>query len=193
MKPKMPFRKKAQHTIEYAAVICLVMVGIVLMRNYIYRSVWGHLKMWEDGAEDSLRPPIPIVTVPPYEPPESMDLKVTILTGGNPYLTFTRKFVDVENCPLSPCIGCFFPCICRGIWDFKTKGCFQSHLTDCGQFAVRWNITRTCFHSMLNFFDIGGVSPTNYAVRFQPWFGGSSCMHFWAHIDTVANGAYDCR
>lgn len=53
---KTSSNKKAQHIIEYCVLICLVALGIILMRNYVYRSVFAHLKMWEDEVDTANRP-----------------------------------------------------------------------------------------------------------------------------------------
>jgi hypothetical protein len=54
--------KKSAHMIEYCALIALVALGIILMRDYVYRSVFAHLKMWEDGAADTLSKPKIVIT-----------------------------------------------------------------------------------------------------------------------------------
>ncbi len=51
------FNQKAQHTIEYAVVLVLVMVGIIIMGPYVIRSWNAQMKGWEDSVTDSLNDP----------------------------------------------------------------------------------------------------------------------------------------
>ena len=52
---KLKLNCKAQHVIEFSVLIVVVVLTIVLMRNYVLRSVFAHLKMWEDETNESLR------------------------------------------------------------------------------------------------------------------------------------------
>ncbi len=50
--------KRGQHAIEYAIMMILVMVGIIIMGRYVIRSWNANLKGWEDSAIDSMQEPI---------------------------------------------------------------------------------------------------------------------------------------
>ncbi len=52
-------QKTAAHTLEYCALIALVALGIIMMKDYLFRSTFAHLKMWEDGVSDSLYTYVP--------------------------------------------------------------------------------------------------------------------------------------
>ena len=53
------FRKikgtNAQHTIEYAILLTLIMAGIIIAGPYVIRSWNANLKGWEDSVQDSLQ------------------------------------------------------------------------------------------------------------------------------------------
>ena len=61
--------KTAQHTIEYALILSLVMAGIIIAGPYVIRSWNAHVKSLEDSVTDSMRDPLldepnPNVTLP---------------------------------------------------------------------------------------------------------------------------------
>lgn len=46
-------RQKGQSTIEYAIIATLVILGIITLGPYVFRSVNAHFKLWEDAAHDA--------------------------------------------------------------------------------------------------------------------------------------------
>ena len=87
---------KAQHTIEYAVLLTLIMAGIIIAGPYVTRSWNANLKGWDDSVQDSLQDQlleVPAASVP--------------ITGCDP-----QAWAD-EGCGLGsfdPCTGAVFSC-----------------------------------------------------------------------------------
>lgn len=85
---------KAQHTIEYAILMTLIMAGIIITGPYVIRSWNANLKGWEDSAQVSLQDPL-------------LEVPAAPITGCT-----ELSWVD-EGCNLGtfdPCTGEVFSC-----------------------------------------------------------------------------------
>lgn len=94
------FRKirgvEAQHTIEYAVLLTLIMAGIIIAGPYVVRSWNANLKGWDDSVQDSLQDQL--LEVSPAATP---------IQGCNP-----QSWND-QGCgsgTLDPCTGTTFSC-----------------------------------------------------------------------------------
>ncbi|MDP2940612.1 MAG: hypothetical protein Q8O13_11185 [Candidatus Omnitrophota bacterium] len=141
--------KNSQHTIEYCVIIALVALGIILMRNYVYRSIFAGMKMWEDEVADSLEDAI--------EPPPLRTITLrfryyrttAVRVDRYPYLDYTLELLDVPDCPYRTVDEFGVETL-----DYRTNGCIPAG-GSCSHAPI-YGVTPRCWEKRAGTRDLRG-------------------------------------